>query len=153
WTLLEEAYGFQSSSAAIGAKITKPGVRPSEVGQWIKHGWSTTRETEVKDQETLVTKWWDWWKVLSPAWRNVDDAGRPAAGDVAGDWGVLVHPGVNGMLAVMLPLVWWRLGEEGAPSKDWLAAVHDVAFVLKGLLSAAKEVPLWVPFFSHDDKC
>ncbi|KAJ7880239.1 hypothetical protein B0H14DRAFT_3434497 [Mycena olivaceomarginata] len=51
---------------------------------------------------------------------------------------LLGHPGGNGMLTVLLPLVWWRRGEvKEVASEEWVAAVRDVAWVLKGLLSAA----------------
>ncbi|KAJ6480693.1 hypothetical protein C8R47DRAFT_982738 [Mycena vitilis] len=144
WMRLEEAYTFETS---VSQRI-KPGLRPSEVGQWIKNGRPVTRETVVAKHEVLVGKWWDWYSSLSPSWRKKDEAGRPVIdeGAAAGDWGVLVHPGANGMLTVLLPLAWWRQGEEGAPSEDWLAAVRDVAWVLEGLLSAAKT--RWVPY-SH----
>jgi hypothetical protein len=40
---------------------------------------------------------------------------------------------------VLLPLVWWRRGEQSeGPSEEWATAVRDVRWVLKGLLSAAK---------------
>jgi hypothetical protein len=86
-----------------------------------------------------VRKWWDWWNSLAPTWRKKDEAGRPTIGQETGDWGVLVHPGANGILTVLLPLVWWRLGEEASVASDgWTAAVRDVSWVLQGLLSAAK---------------
>ncbi|KAJ6475838.1 hypothetical protein C8R47DRAFT_927877, partial [Mycena vitilis] len=84
----------------------------------------------VEKQEVLVKKWWEWYCSLSPSWRKKDDAGRPMIEEGASsDWGSLVHPGANGMLTVLLPLVWWRQGEEGPASEDWLAAVRDVAWV------------------------
>ncbi|KAJ6447498.1 hypothetical protein C8R47DRAFT_919700, partial [Mycena vitilis] len=131
WTQLEEAYAFESSAATIPAT---PGLRPSEVAQWIKHKRSVTREVKVESQDELVDKWWEWYNFLSPSWRKKDDRGRPMIVDGAsGDWGSLVHPGANGILTVLLPLVWWRQGEEGLPSEDWLAAVRDVAWALKDL--------------------
>lgn len=124
------------------ALLSKPGMRPAEVGQWIKYGRSTTRATIVEDQEKLVKKWWEWWISLAPAWHKKDDTGRPTIGQESGDWGALIHPGTNGMLTVLLPLVWWKLGEEGeegdVASDDWVTAVRDVSWVLQGLLSAAK---------------
>jgi hypothetical protein len=98
----------------------------------------------------LVSKWWDWWTSLAPAWRKKDETGHPTIGEEKGDWGSLVHPGANGMLTVLLPLTWWRLGEEGNVASDgWVAAVRDVLWVLQGLLSAAKaeyETPLFPRF-------
>ncbi|KAJ7840491.1 hypothetical protein B0H14DRAFT_2314042, partial [Mycena olivaceomarginata] len=127
WTLLEEAYGFQTSTAALPSKS---GLRPAEVAQWIKYGQSTTREIQVENHEKLVKKWWEWWTSLAPEWRKKDENGRPAIGDEGGDWGALGHPGGNGMLTVLLPLVWWRRGEvKEVASEEWVAAVRDVAWV------------------------
>ncbi|KAJ7631950.1 hypothetical protein DFH06DRAFT_1004635 [Mycena polygramma] len=138
WTLLEAAYGFQSSAATLPAT---PGLRPSEVAQWIKHGRSITRPTEVEDHDMLVEKWWEWWSDVNPDWREKDGQGRPVIGEQSGDWGTLVHPGANGILTALLLLVWWREGETGAPTELWLAAVRDVGWVLTGLLSAARTTP------------
>jgi hypothetical protein len=50
------------------------------------------------------------------------------------------------MLTVLLPLLWWRRGETSEVAReDWATAVRDVAWVLKGLLSAANnkyDIPL-----------
>ncbi|KAJ7801520.1 hypothetical protein B0H14DRAFT_2156754, partial [Mycena olivaceomarginata] len=127
WALLEEAYGFQTSTAALPSK---PGLRPIEVAQWIKYGRSTTRETQVESHEKLVEKWWEWWASLAPEWRKKDEEGRPAIGEETGDWGALAHPGGNGMLTVLLPLLWWRQGETSeVASEDWATTVRDVAWV------------------------
>ncbi|KAJ7649202.1 hypothetical protein B0H17DRAFT_840629, partial [Mycena rosella] len=106
--------------------------RPAEVGQWIKYGRSTTRETKIDKLEVLSAKWWKWWSVLAPTWQKKDDEGLPVTEErVGGDWGVLVHPGANGMAVVLLPLVWWRNKEGGGvPSDSWQRAVRDVAWVL-----------------------
>ncbi|KAJ6493367.1 hypothetical protein C8R45DRAFT_763528, partial [Mycena sanguinolenta] len=126
WVKLEKAYRFKTSTAALPTS----GVRPEEVGQWIKYGRSTTRKTEVKSQMELVKRWWKWWSSLAPAWREKDEEGKPKTREVGGEWGDLVHPGGNGMLTVLLPLVWWREGEQmDTASEDWLAAVRDVLWV------------------------
>jgi hypothetical protein len=93
----------------------------------------------VKSHEKLVKDWWNWWSALAPAWREKDGVGRPKIGEENGEWGDLIHPGANGLLMVLLPLVWWREGEPGnAAGEDWLSAVRDVSWVLERLLSAAK---------------
>ncbi|KAJ7808076.1 hypothetical protein B0H14DRAFT_2251185, partial [Mycena olivaceomarginata] len=106
--------------------------RPEEVHQWLKNACSTTKKVIVKSHEKLVKDWWNWWSALAPAWREKDRAGRPkiVEGSEKGEWGELIHPGANGMLMVLLPLVWWREGEPGnAASEIWLAAVRDVSWV------------------------
>ncbi|KAJ7805533.1 hypothetical protein B0H14DRAFT_2222177, partial [Mycena olivaceomarginata] len=131
WVQLEKAYGFKTSTSNI---LSEAKARPEEVHQWIKYGRSTTCKTKVNSHDVLVAKWWKWWSGLTPAWRNKDKEGRPEVGEKVGEWGVLVHLGANGILTILLPLVWWREGEAGeAASESWLAAVQDVLCVLQGL--------------------
>ncbi|KAJ7096586.1 hypothetical protein B0H15DRAFT_773995 [Mycena belliarum] len=145
WTSLERAYGFKTST--IGLPKT---ARPSEVSQWIKFGRSTRRETQVTSVEKLEAAWWKWWAFLSPEWRMMDQEGRPVTGEGSGEWGILAHPGANGIAMVLLPLLWWRKAEKtGGASESWLRAVHDIAWVLKGLLSAATSKK-YVPFSRND---
>ncbi|KAJ7693190.1 hypothetical protein B0H17DRAFT_1330545 [Mycena rosella] len=135
WIALEKAYGFQTSAAAMPTTD-----RPAEVGQWIKYGRSTTRKTIVKIS-MLWSNWWSWWSTLALSWREKDEEGKPVVHEdqEVGDWGALVHPSGNGMLVVLLPLVWWRTEEGGdVPTDTWVAAVRNVTRVLKGLLSTAK---------------
>ncbi|KAJ7846844.1 hypothetical protein B0H14DRAFT_2357400 [Mycena olivaceomarginata] len=137
WVRLEEAYGFKSSISLV--LPSRAGLRPAEVGQWIKYGRSMTRETQVEDQGMLKTKWWEWWTSLAPEWRDKDASGRLRIGETTGEWGSLAHPGANGILMVLLPLVWWRRAEGSERATDeWVATVRDVGWVLQGLLATAK---------------
>jgi hypothetical protein len=81
--------------------------------------------------------WWGWWGFLAPAWRAKDEEGRPVIRN-EGDWGALIHPGGNGILVVILALLWWREAENGHVSDSWHKAVVDVEWVLAGLAAAAK---------------
>ncbi|KAJ7895482.1 hypothetical protein B0H14DRAFT_2273429, partial [Mycena olivaceomarginata] len=120
WARLEEAYGFRSSVMLP----LKPGLRPAEVGQWIKYGRSTTRETQVEDHRKLSTQWWEWWTSLAPEWREKDKSGKLKIGENTGEWGTLAHPGANRILTVLLPLVWWRRAERSELVTDeWVTAV------------------------------
>ncbi|KAJ7671037.1 hypothetical protein B0H17DRAFT_1245297 [Mycena rosella] len=116
WAELKQAYGFQTLTAALPTSS-----RPAEVGQWIKYRRSTTRETKIDKLEVLSAKWWKWWSALAPTWRKKDDEGLPVTEErVGGDWGVLVHPGANGMAVVLWPLTWWRKKEgSGVASDSW----------------------------------
>ncbi|KAJ6550937.1 hypothetical protein B0H10DRAFT_1850008, partial [Mycena sp. CBHHK59/15] len=137
WITLETAYGFKTGVSI--ASLRAPS-RPVEVGDWIKNGWSTTRETEVKNLETLKAHWWMWWTALCPTWRKQDEHQWPLTGEELGSWGILVHPGQNGMLIVLLPLLWWRIKEGGDVASDsWLRAVRDVTWVCKRLLLATTD--------------
>ncbi|KAJ7801295.1 hypothetical protein B0H14DRAFT_3489730 [Mycena olivaceomarginata] len=101
-------------STTLETRLETSGGAPSGSSMAVRlperHRW------RINDK--LVEKWWGWWTSLAPEWRKKDETGRPAISEVVGDWG------------------------EGKrvkdPAKDWAAAVRDVLWVLKGLLSAAK---------------
>ncbi|KAJ7429151.1 hypothetical protein B0H11DRAFT_1614496, partial [Mycena galericulata] len=123
WTELERAYGFATS-----VRLTLPTTgRPVAAHAWTKGG-RRPNKPPVFDLKTFITDWWAWWGALAPAWRARDALGHPKPGN-DGPWGILVHPGANGLLMVLLALAWWR-NEEELASEGWLAAVQDVGWVL-----------------------
>ncbi|KAJ7507644.1 hypothetical protein B0H11DRAFT_1704936 [Mycena galericulata] len=130
WTALERAYGFATSSKALPTT-----ERPAAIGAWTKSGRRPTKPPPL-DVEKFEKEWWAWWTALAPDWRQKDEKGRLVEGG-EGEWGVLVHPGANGVLMVLLGLAWWRDKEEVATA-SWLAAVADARWVLSGLLAEAR---------------
>ncbi|KAJ7129040.1 hypothetical protein C8R43DRAFT_896852, partial [Mycena crocata] len=130
WTQLERAYGFKSSPNGL----SKAG-RPTVIDVWIKTGRGTDKLPNFSPEKDIPA-WWEWWAGLAPTWREKNAAGRPVIGR-QGPWGTLAKPGANGMLTVILGLAWWYTAE-GEATEDWLAALKDVTWVLRGLLSEAK---------------
>ncbi|KAJ7739801.1 hypothetical protein DFH07DRAFT_752067 [Mycena maculata] len=130
WTELERLYRFETSSSALPTK-----GRPAAVGAWTKCGRQPAKPPKFELQQ-FVNDWEVWWSALAPAWRQRDKDGQLVQGG-DGPWGVLVHPGANGFLMVMLGLAWWRQ-KEGVASLRWVNAVKDVEWVLSGLLAEAK---------------
>ncbi|KAJ7735419.1 hypothetical protein DFH07DRAFT_753867 [Mycena maculata] len=130
WTELERAYGFETSSRALPTE-----GRPAAVAKWTKWGRKPDKPPTV-ELESIKADWKKWWVVLAPEWRQKNDVGELVQGG-QGPWGDLVHPGANGILMVLLVLVWWCEKEESA-SESWLAAVRDVGWVLDELLAEAE---------------
>ncbi|KAJ7776480.1 hypothetical protein DFH07DRAFT_731905 [Mycena maculata] len=146
WTELERAYGFETSVSTDpcldGTKLTFVHSRalPTEgrraaVAKWTEWGRKPDKPPTV-ELESIKADWKKWWVALAPEWHQKNDVGELVQGG-QGLWGDLVHPGANGILMVLLVLVWWREKEESA-SESWLAAVRDVGWVLDELLAEAE---------------
>ncbi|KAJ7825747.1 hypothetical protein B0H14DRAFT_2164473, partial [Mycena olivaceomarginata] len=125
WTQLEKVYAFQTSVSRLrSGKATTTYLHP------LMQSANLPSPGKVRPEEKLVKDWWKWWGCLAPAWRDKDENGVLKTGETKGEWGPLVHPGANGMLTVLLPLVWWKEGEPAdMESESWLAAVCDVLWV------------------------
>ncbi len=98
----------------------------------------------IKDEESYARAWWAWWSQLQPEWRVRGADGRPVpGGSVVDDWGKsLCRPGKNGVLMVLLALVWWKEITTAATTVDWDVAVQDVAWVLSQMARSSRYVPL-----------
>ncbi|KAF8210704.1 hypothetical protein K438DRAFT_1450183, partial [Mycena galopus ATCC 62051] len=120
WTELERTYGFKTSTKGLPTE-----GRPAAVHKWSKYGRSPKKAPEL--DPNFDERWWEWWGNLLPPWRQRNSKGLPEPGK-QGPWGVLIHPGANGMLIVLLALAWWR-GSEALASESWVAAVKDVGWV------------------------
>ncbi|KAL7279945.1 hypothetical protein ACG7TL_006356 [Trametes sanguinea] len=116
WTVLERAYGFDTSSK--GLKTTD---RPPEIHHWLRvHRRVIEKPPTIIDENAYCRAWWLWWAKLQPGWRGLDDRGRPVIGG-EGDWSALTQPGKNETL------------------EDWHAAVKDVAYVVVAMAKVALE--------------
>ncbi len=68
---------------------------------------------------------------MQPDWRELDARGRPSqAMDAQDNWDKLSRPGQNGLLMVLLALLWWREAATPATEADWAEAAQDVAWVI-----------------------
>lgn len=83
----------------------------------------------IDDIDDYASTWWKWWASIQPEWRtsgNLKFRRNPP-----GSWSVLAHPGKNGMLIVIMSLVWWADALADAnDDHSWKGAVNDVAWVL-----------------------
>src|SRR5205807_2193156 len=113
--------------------------RPPELNRWIGAGRWRGKAPVVSNHAAFSAAWWAWWMSLQPTWRELSLSGRPTIGLYGEDWSTLKYPGQNGMLSIVATLAWWgvslpNLVQHGSGSHaDWLDAVDDVAWMLKGL--------------------
>ncbi|KAI0653949.1 hypothetical protein C8Q70DRAFT_897611, partial [Cubamyces menziesii] len=124
WTVIERQYGWRTSSKGLGTEH-----RPPEVSHWLRVLRRNLQRTPAIACETQYrTAWWCWWSGLQPSWRTQDGAERPVmAGE--GPWHQLESPGKNGLVIVLLSLMWWREVATDSTLPDWHAAAADVRWV------------------------
>jgi hypothetical protein len=78
--------------------------------------------------------WWKWWSNLQPEWREKSPQGIVVCNhEISGNWASLKVGGKNGIVTVMMSLGWWGAVAKG-DSAEWIAAVEDVTFALRGCL-------------------
>ncbi|KAJ7127330.1 hypothetical protein C8R43DRAFT_843636, partial [Mycena crocata] len=126
----EAASGYSEKGPRMGGGD----VRPEEVKDWIHKGRSTLGK--IGDQGGFVDSWWAWWRSVQPAERKWA-AGGGLSCPAGMKWGKLATMcGPNGILQVMLALLWWGTAVvgKGAESEDWTSAVADVDFALGEML-------------------
>ncbi|KAI0683219.1 hypothetical protein C8T65DRAFT_560714, partial [Cerioporus squamosus] len=105
--------------------------RPAIVKDWLQRGRKYHERPPIDDEEAYVSSWWTWWMALQPEWRERNVHGRPVQTAVAKeDWDKLSCPGQNGLLMVLLTLLWWREVASSATESDWTNGARDVAWVL-----------------------
>lgn len=152
WTVLERAHKFETSvrlhdslSSVLPtdqhvsqAKGLGTDHRPPEVHHWLRvQRRNLHKPPNINDEHRYGASWWQWWASLQPDWRPRDEDGRPILGG-SGDWEVLTRPGRNGLLIVLLSLVWWHDAAESTRS-EWEAAVKDVSWVVACMAQQALE--------------
>ncbi|KAJ7434718.1 hypothetical protein FB451DRAFT_1195097 [Mycena latifolia] len=139
----EAAYDYEEP----GVQITATG-RPKQVKEWLGKGRQWDKPVnlgvlgEQRKKGTFVAAWWDYWVSLQPGDRTVF-AGMMSTPQEA-DWEELSGlRGRNGLLQVMLTLLWWgdAVGDQEDPQayKDWTLALGDVEWVLTQLQKAKED--------------
>ncbi|KAI9070334.1 hypothetical protein FKP32DRAFT_1558137, partial [Trametes sanguinea] len=131
WAVLERGYNFDTSTRGLPSKY-----RPPQVANWMRINWrELEKPPHIPDMDQYRESWWLWWSGIQPAWRTKDSAGHPEIGG-NGDWDCLEKPGKNGILIVLLSLVWWKQQSPAASVGDWEAAVRDVCWVIRSMAQA-----------------
>ncbi|KAJ7051045.1 hypothetical protein C8F01DRAFT_1342962 [Mycena amicta] len=136
---VERAYHWRNG---LGHLATSS--RPPQVHSWIQnYRKATPAKCGITDVGVYSAQWWAWWKANQPCWRMYDERERPLrAQDVPPNdvkWEKLVVPGQNGVTSFVASLYWWGCNEKesGGVSADWLEAVEDATWVLRGLAQSA----------------
>ena len=136
---LERRNGFSIGGPHAGFKKQR---RPDEVDWWV--GRARMKSPEIKDVSSFGARWWAWWKLLQPSWREVADVeghlGPVNRKQTVGKdgWSVMDKHGQNAFLTVLATLVWWESGlpGNGQDNASWLAAVEDVSWVMSKVVDA-----------------
>ncbi|KAJ3001454.1 hypothetical protein NUW54_g6412 [Trametes sanguinea] len=107
WTVLERAHDFETSSRGLGTTH-----RPPEVHHWLRV------QRRVLDKTPIIA----------------DEAPTACCG---GSGGLICSPtganAINGLLIVLLSLVWWHMAASSETLDDWNMAVADVAYVVMAM--------------------
>ncbi|KZT00416.1 uncharacterized protein LAESUDRAFT_666186, partial [Laetiporus sulphureus 93-53] len=128
WIAVENSYGFKTAIRGLDATNCPP-----QVTHWLRvHCRMLSNLPVIESLDEYTCSWWLWWAGLQPEWRKNDISGHPIPGG-GGDWTKLRKPGQNGLLTVLLALLWWRLAAEEVNLSDWNMAVADVSWVLTQL--------------------
>ncbi|KAK0436994.1 hypothetical protein EV421DRAFT_1739212 [Armillaria borealis] len=147
----------QTLLSPLLSSLAKAHLRLAEVGWWQKRKRQVNDRPELgrKDLRTLGNAWWTWWKALQPKWHGVADVVGPLevrhmTGE--GDWGLLWHPGANGLMTVLICLQWWgeltteHYGMGSIQMLAWESAVEDVLWVLgNNFARRLRHIVVWQP--------
>ncbi|RDX40784.1 hypothetical protein OH76DRAFT_1365665, partial [Lentinus brumalis] len=133
WATLERSYKWQSSRSGLGTHGRPPAIR-----HWLQiNRRDYHKRPPIDNEEEFSKSWWVWWTSLQPEWRQLDARGRPVMNDtVADDWEPLTRPGLNGLLIVLLSLLWWKEIATQATEPDWDQAARDVSWVVMHMARA-----------------
>jgi hypothetical protein len=128
WSEFERKENFEHKEN-LGAKN-----RPDCVGQWKKRARSSTWRPDISSVSDLDREFRVWWVSLQPKWRVLD--GAIVSEDVDGDWDDLRLPGPNGIVCVLVGLLYWgRIAQKNDKDrKEWEEQVEDALFALRQLV-------------------
>ena len=114
--------------------------RPAAIGNWFRiDRRKLTKSPEMPPEEEYAESWWKWWTGIQPDWRIRDEDGaRPSTDGEPGPWDDLERPGNNGMLVILLSLMWWHEIATEATFNDWTEAIRDVVWVLALMVAETK---------------
>ncbi|PBK63850.1 hypothetical protein ARMSODRAFT_893784 [Armillaria solidipes] len=136
---LEKTLGFQQVRMGLQAK-----GRPELLSFWVGRG-RMKRAMPVLKMEDIPEfrdTWWAWWRSLQPGWRKPGSVGRMQQ-DLYGDkWTSLNVSGPNGWLGIVATLFWWGKAVEkleASARDEWMEAVSDSLWMLKGLVAFAQK--------------
>ncbi|KAI0663684.1 hypothetical protein C8Q70DRAFT_906185 [Cubamyces menziesii] len=125
WVVFERSRGWVTSTKGLPTD-----ERPAEVANWLRIDRRNLKKIPtIADETQYAAQWRAWWKALQPDWRSFDADNRLEQVG-SGEWGVLDHPGKNGVLMTLLSLMWWRDIATSQTLHDWHHAARDVAWTI-----------------------
>ncbi|KAJ7030998.1 hypothetical protein C8F04DRAFT_960955 [Mycena alexandri] len=110
--------------------------RPIQVSEWVRYARKAPVKPPIDDVEAFGQKWWEWWVLMNPNWRERSSFAprtHPRLEQTAGgeEWGAVDYSGPNRILNVLICLRWWK--DAMGPNDDeeyWVEAVEDVIWAL-----------------------
>ena len=103
-------------------------MHPQEVNQW-SGGDRKLEDVPIVNLPKFVVKWHKWWSQLQPSSRRDYISDGLLEPSVSMDWTRMQKWGKDGMIIVLMSLVWW--GMASSTDAEWLKAVQDVSKVLR----------------------
>ncbi|KAJ7075441.1 hypothetical protein B0H15DRAFT_806226 [Mycena belliarum] len=121
-------------------RMAKPPRAGLGVDNWIASGrrlWAPC----LPAPSELRERFWTWWRGMQPKVRHIGDGVMSRGADI--DWSVLRDfSGKNGLLQVMMVLLWWgeKVHAEGGPEgiAEWTLAVEDVTWVFIAMVKEGR---------------
>ncbi|KZP14612.1 hypothetical protein FIBSPDRAFT_751613 [Athelia psychrophila] len=115
-------------------QLPKSPQRPAALAQWVHSKRVTSGPIwdalNIGDASQFTVVWWDWWASIQPAGRATGNSISLNKADGL-DWTRICKPGPNGLLNVLVALVWWRnMTHSGVATQKWGKAVVDVAWAM-----------------------
>jgi hypothetical protein len=115
---------------------TKP--RPAELGWWFRIGrrkYGRKCMPKITSIDEFKHQWIQWWTAAQPKWRNTEHWPFPQD-KVEDHWGGLSSGGKDGLFLVVMSLGWWVHAQDSAMDITLDAAICDVSWVLKHLVTS-----------------
>ena len=113
--------------------------RPNEIAWWFKHGrrrLSTPKDLpHIESVQEFENEWVQWWSEIQPEWRDTKDWPFAQEDAVGRCWGHLPKGGKYGLFLIVISLGWWIDVRDPLEASKVDAAVADVSWVLKNLVT------------------
>ncbi|TFY76093.1 hypothetical protein EWM64_g7919 [Hericium alpestre] len=108
--------------------------RPPQIAYWMQRHRKFHVVSALEDISVFADLWRKWWTNAQPDWRKDDKVAWPLKhiGMQTETWKNLAKGGKNGIVMVLIALVWWSKSVSAEAEKRELeSAVEDVRFVLE----------------------
>ncbi|KAJ6499645.1 hypothetical protein C8R47DRAFT_971458 [Mycena vitilis] len=155
--LIDVVVAFEESQLWREGDLPRSNARPEEIGQWMKEHRKAGDYHKLKPAfgERVVA----WWRSINPGFREGHDTPvgepwplEPKSGWTWSDWCELRESGNNGMLLVVLTLIWWgqsivnKAASDGlgageralSANVSWQALLEDIIYVLECMMDESR---------------
>ncbi|THU95282.1 hypothetical protein K435DRAFT_666670, partial [Dendrothele bispora CBS 962.96] len=141
WVELSRSHNWTYSRRSLPAR-----GRPPELSKWL-HEYLNKRigaRIDAKSLPAFAESVWKWWTLMQPAWRTLDESGRPTplvSDSLDGSLKSLDISGPRGWFGLIVCLKWWGSilrhhvsDQEVGLQEEWLEAIEDISGTLGCLI-------------------